>query len=113
MKNNNSTAPVLTSDGSVCTIGEVKINLHQNIDYKSATEKRASIGKVVAMKHPGHRAADKSSVWMRIVDSQDTNQSEWVSIPLWYEQYKAGLFGSPIKAVEDDSTEPEDTDLPF
>lgn len=113
--NSQDLCPVLMPDKSNCTIAEVRLKLYQNIDYKSATERRVSVGKITEFKYPsaGHEnKPDKSSVWMRIVDSQNVQDSEWVSVAVWYEQYVAGLFGKK-QEVKVESIEQEDTDLPF
>jgi hypothetical protein len=115
--NSQDPCPVLAPDKSFCTIGEVRLKLHQNIDYKSATERRISVGKIVEFKHPGagtDNKPEKDSVWMRIVDSQNVQETEWCSCALWYEQYNNNLFGNKKMEVVNESTESTDTDdLPF
>lgn len=112
MKNND--IPVLAPDKSYAEIGEVRIKLNQNIDYKSATDPRVSIGKVVSFQYAGWRKQDKTSVHMRIVDVQDNNKSEWVSVYRWYCEYQRGIFGKPKEELKNESREPDvAADLPF
>jgi predicted component of type VI protein secretion system len=108
--------PKLNELRDTCTAGEVTLKKGETIDYKSAVEKRKiSMGKIADFIHPGERQGDKTTVWMRIIDIQNNQQSEWISVIVWYEQFKKGLFTKlqTTKAVKNDSEEQEDDNLPF
>lgn len=116
---NSTTVPVpeLAKDRTFVTIGNIRIKLHQNLDYKSATGRQVSVGKVVDLIHPGYEQADKQSVWMRIVDTINTMESEWISVVTWYDQFMSGMFPTKpqtVNPLNHDSKEQDDTeDLPF
>lgn len=98
-------APILSADKTKVTIGDQELNLEQSIDYKSATEYRTSIGKIKAFMHPGYKQGDTSTVWMRIVDMGQESVSEWISVRVWFEQFKRGMFRN-TKKVKDDNKQP-------
>lgn len=102
--------------GDTCTLttgDELKVG--QSIDYKSATEQKISMGKIAKFIYSGYLGENKSSIWMRIVDVQESTKSEWISVSLWEEQNKKGYFKKlTAKPIPDASTEQEDdVDLPF
>lgn len=103
---------VLSKDKTECIVvaGELILKVGQTIDYKSATEYKPSIGKIEKFMYAGHSEENKDSVWMRIVDSTDNNQSEWISVNVWKEQYDKGMFGNNNKKPKTNgSKKPEDS----
>lgn len=117
-----STAPYpliaeLNEIGDTVTLptGE-QLKVGQNIDYKSATEQKISIGKIAAFKYSGYLQENKTSIWMRVVDVEENTKSEWISLTVWQDQSKRGFFKklTAKPPVTNASTEPEDDDdLPF
>lgn len=96
--------PNLSQDRLSCEIDGVTLKCDQNIDYKSATEKRTSMGKILRFMHSGWQQEDKSSVWMLVKDIQEST-TEWVSVYVWKCQYDKGIFTNKIKADKHGSEE--------
>lgn len=98
-------------------IGDVAIRVGDSIDYKSATERLPSAGKVEKLQYAGYKQCDSESVWMLIRDIVNSNVSEWVSVYVWNCQRQRGMFKQqtkPSKPVEDASAKSVPTeDLPF
>lgn len=109
--------PTLNPLKDTCKAGEVTLKAGQTIDYKSATERKISMGKIVSFMYPGNRQENTGSVWMRVVDVENVQMSEWLSVGVWYDQHKRGMFTklqTSKQAAKNDSPEPEDDiDLPF
>lgn len=108
-----------TFDGLTCKIGnDLVLKIDQTIDYKSAIDHRTSIGKIKEFSYAPDAqssvlgAKDKSSLWMYVEESE-TGEKEWISVNVWYQHMKAGIFNN-IKYKENDSKGTKDTeDLPF
>lgn len=104
--------PELSKTKLECLVDEVTLKVGQNIDYKSATDRRTSAGTIKDFKHAGWKQEDKSSVWMRIVDIQ-SNDSEWVSVYVWKCQYDKGMFGNKKTEVNASQESPTAEGYPF
>lgn len=108
--------PKLNERKDTCTIGEITLKKGQSVDYKSAVERLISNGKIVDFIHPGNRQSDKSSVWMRIVDTVNKERSEWIAVSTWYEQNKRGIF-KPLQTSKPKKNanreQEDDVDMPF
>jgi hypothetical protein len=90
--------PVINAEGTSCIIGDVTLSVNQSVDYKSAIENRTSIGTIQSFKYASHTVdnvltENKSSVWMRIKDSQDDSY-EWISVYVWKTHYDRNVFGN-------------------
>jgi hypothetical protein len=92
--------PGLNKEKSICKVGNVELKINDTIDYKSAIESPTSMGKILEFKYAGLNQSDTESVWMNIQDMADTNnKTEWISVHVWYEQYKL----TSVKPVKDGS----------
>ena len=107
----------LSADQSSCQIKHVTISVGQNIDFKSCTETRTSIGTILKFKQ-----VNEESVWMLIQDIGNGKKTttEWISCCLWKDHCERGLFGrkyllEPKKQQEHDSSvkPPTPDGLPF
>lgn len=91
----NSTAASLDSSKTNCFVGNLTLRVGQTIDWKSATSKSVSIGKITSFKLVDPK--DMKSVWMNIADMGRENDTEWVSVDVWKEHYDNGLFSQLSK----------------
>lgn len=87
---NNS--PVLSADKTECKVGEVVLRTDQTIEYKGCAEVQTSIGKIKEFKYAGYGQEDTASVWMNVHEMNRENQSEWISVDIWYGHYTNKLF---------------------
>jgi hypothetical protein len=90
-------------------VEELLLEVGKNIDYKPMDQNKITIGKILSFK----QAPESESIWMQVNELENPKNKEWVSLPVWKEQYDSNLFGSKPKFVKNDSPEPEDDDLPF
>lgn len=108
--------PVIANDRRSCTIGSETLQLSQSIDFKSATEQRVGVGKILDFKYAGYNQSDKDSAWMLVRDVVEETE-EWISLNVWLEHREKGLFGVTKKTEvvsNDKSSESDNTDdLPF
>lgn len=105
---------ILNEAKTECSVAGTTLKVGQSTDFKSAkADAKLGIGRIEAFKYAGnYDSEDKSSVWMLIAEMGKTKETEWVSVSLWCEQYKKGLFTT--KPEPDASPEPETPeDLPF
>lgn len=101
---------ILNDTKSECIVGPKVLRLNENVDYKSAVETKASIGKILAFKYAGKfDSEDQSSVWMQVQD-KETEKKEWISVSVWAEQF----ITEKETPKNDTGTEQEDSEgYPF
>lgn len=104
--------PQLSKTKLECLIDGVSLKVGQNIDYKSATDRRTSMGTIQDFKYAGWKQEDKSSVWMRVKDIQG-KESEWISVYVWKCQYDKGYFGTPKNQENASETKDDNEQYPF
>lgn len=96
--------PMISDDHTRCIIGDLTLVVNSTIDYKKSDELRASVGTIRGFMYAGERQSDKSSAWMNVQDMSDKqNQTEWISVNVWYDQYQNGLFNTKQIANDNDS----------
>ena len=109
--------PILSADKTEVKIGDATLKVGDSIDYKSATERQVSAGKIESLMYAGYRQTDSTSVWMLVRDIVNSNVTEWISVYVWNEQRQRGFFkniSKPKKQKEDVSEKPTNPkDLPF
>lgn len=111
----------MNKEASEVDIGGLIIKLNQNIDFKPDNEKKLTVGKVAEFKKvywdPFDHSKGHSGIWMKITEIENAKNKFWISIAVWTEQYRSGLFANHIpptlETLIDVSTELSDDDLPF
>ena len=101
----------LNKDKTEVDLGGQILKVNQSIDYK--TGNKISIGRIDKFVNAPPPMED--SVWMYITEIEDARNKECISISVWDEQYKAGIFlnKQSKNILIDENREPEDDDLPF
>lgn len=92
-------------------IDGIKIDLHQNIDYKPMDKNKITVGVVRKLQTA---AEMPESIWAEVAEVE-TRERDWISLSVWKEQYDAGLFKVSKQIVEpkiDDNAPSTQTDNP-
>jgi hypothetical protein len=111
----------MNMEASEVDIGGFIIKRGQNIDFKPDNEMKLTVGKVVEFKKayndPFDYSRGHSGIWMKITEIENAKSKFWISIQVWSEQYKSGLFSNHSQLQTENlinvSTELSDDDLPF
>lgn len=88
-------------------IGEVTLQLHQQIQYRIPNTNKISDAKIEELRAAPAPCSD--SIWANVIDI-GSGEKEWISLNNWKELYDAGAF---TKIEPNGSAESQADDLPF
>lgn len=100
----------LIEGDTVVDFGGMLLKVNQNIDYKPTGENKIAIGKITQF----IKAPESESIWAYVTEVQG-GEKDCISLTVWHDYYKAGLFSNKTTETLIDASDIEEVtdDLPF